>query len=189
MSGIRVCASLTAALKASPGFDNNLTHCIYGLDADLMMLALTTHEPNFCLLREEVLLKESKHSRKDIFQVSQFHFLSVTLLREYLAVEFRSLLKRQDVDVERVIDDFVFMCFLIGNDFLPNVPTVDISGGGIDTLFAIYAKVVPGLDGYLTDSGRLVLPNVEAYLKALGESEVEPEFCFDEIDDVLDQVK
>jgi 5'-3' exoribonuclease 1 len=178
------------ALKASPGFDTNLTHCIYGLDADLMMLALTTHEPNFCLLREEVLLKESKHSRKDIFQVSQFHFLSITLLREYLAVEFRALLKqRQDVDVERVIDDFVFMCFLIGNDFLPNVPTVDISSGGIDSLFATYAKVVPQLDGYLTDSGRLVLPNVEAYLKALGDSEVEPEFCMDDIGDVLDQVK
>ena len=178
------------ALKASPGFDNNLTHCIYGLDADLMMLALTTHEPNFCLLREEVLLKESKTSRKDIFQVSQFHFLSITLLREYLAVEFRVLLKRQDVDLERVIDDFVFMCFLIGNDFLPNIPTVDISEGGIDTLFAIYGQVVPSLGGYLTDSGRLVLPNVEVFLKALGDSEKEPEFCAEEnMDELLDRVR
>ncbi len=153
-----------------------------------MMLALTTHEPNFCLLREEVLLKESKHSRKDIFQVSQFHFLSVTLLREYLAVEFRTLLKRE-VDVERVIDDFVFMCFLIGNDFLPNVPTVDISEGGIDTLFNTYAQVVPSLGGYLTEGGRLVLKNVEAFLGALGDAEVEPEFCFDSIGDVVEGLK
>jgi 5'-3' exonuclease len=80
--------------------------------------------------------------------------LSLSLLREYLELEFEALLRGKCAfafDLERIIDDFVFICFLIGNDFLPNLPALDIAEGGLDVLFRFYAEVLPEAGGYLTE--------------------------------------
>ena len=37
-----------------PHWPHGLTHILYGLNADLIMLGLTMHEPHFLLLREKM---------------------------------------------------------------------------------------------------------------------------------------
>ncbi|KAH7907684.1 exonuclease II [Hygrophoropsis aurantiaca] len=79
--------------RAQPDYNPNVRHCLYGLDADLIMLGLLSHDPHFCLLREEVKFGPARKTKGGSSPESQtFYLLHLSLLREYLDREFRPAL-------------------------------------------------------------------------------------------------
>ena len=186
--------------RAQPGYNPNTVHVLHGLDADLIMLALATHEAQFYISREQVLFgrksievmeqRQEESGFRDqqrILNEAAGEFamnlpencigkplqrISIPILRDYLAAEFESCLTQVPFrpSLERLIDDIVFLCFFVGNDFLPHLPSLDIRDGALDFLFNVYKRILPTqLGDYMTKSGGHVnLQAVNVILEQVG---------------------
>ncbi|KAK4237990.1 hypothetical protein C8A03DRAFT_34045 [Achaetomium macrosporum] len=161
--------------RAQPDYSPNVRHCLYGLDADLIMLGLLSHDPHFCLLREEVTFgRQAKHKSKEL-EHQNFYLMHLCIVREYLELEFQDLKAEGAMpfpfDMERIIDDFILMAFFVGNDFLPNLPRLHINEGALATMFRIYKAVLPRCDGYINENGKVNLQRLGILLDELGKEE------------------
>lgn len=183
--------------RAQPDHDPQTQHVLCGADADLIMLGLATHEPNFTIIREEFLPNKPRpceicsqighemknctgldvefHTQPDVQfgKETQFIFVRLNVLKEYLSRELDMPNLPFPYEFERVIDDWVFMCFFVGNDFLPHLPSLEIRENAIDRLITLYKKCVYKTGGYLTDSGDVALERVEMIMRDLGHVEDE----------------
>lgn len=92
---------------------------------------------------------DKKAKRASSVDDTRFFLLHLGLLREYLELEFISVKEQLkfDYDIERIIDDWIFMCFMVGNDFIPHLPNLHINSNALPTLYRTYREVLPELDG------------------------------------------
>jgi len=164
------------------------------------MLALGTHEPYFKVLREDVFFQEGSAKNKCFLCNQTGHmaaqcqgkakvksgdfdekaspatekpyiYLNVSILREYLEVELKVENLPFEWDLEQAIDDWVFLCFFVGNDFLPHLPSLETREGAIDILIDIWKQVLPLMGGYMTQNGDVDLKRAQFLMTELGKKE------------------
>jgi 5'-3' exonuclease len=165
-------------LRLSPDYDPNTRHCFYGSDADLIMLSLLTHEPHFMIIRDEHVVQKRKDGgvqRMELQMTNNYQLIHIEMLREYFMLEFLPLKgqMRMKFDLERIIDDFIFFCFFIGNDFLPSLSALDIAEGSLDKLIEFYKTCLPNMENYITHNGTIYWDRAEPFIWLLGEHENE----------------
>ena len=96
---------------------------IYGLDADLLFLSLGLgYEYDLYVMRE-----------KQIFVNKQVD-MNLEHDQEYNYVEIKQL-HQMISSLNISTNDFIVLCYLIGNDFLPGLLTTDVKKGGLDKIF------------------------------------------------------
>lgn len=92
---------------------------------------------------------DKKAKRATSVDDTRFYLLHLGLLREYLEMEFINVKDKLqfDYDIEKIIDDWIFMCFMVGNDFIPHLPNLHINSDALPTLYRAYCEVLPQMDG------------------------------------------
>lgn len=149
--------------------NTNQNVIVYGLDSDLIMLSIFHSH----LFKDIYVFREAPEFIKSAVSVSdananEIYLLDITLLQNSILNEMDCKFK----DKQRVFD-YVFMCFLLGNDFLPHFPALNIRTHGITTLLQTYQKMMGNYEGrYLVSKdNKIQWRNFGIFIKELAKHE------------------
>lgn len=128
--------------------DSNIV--IYGLDADLIFLAMASNVKNIYLLRESMHFGNKEEINDDLFDpisdvAEDLLYVSIDStingLNNFMNNGLENNLKNNLSDSSNFSNfslDFIFLCFFLGNDFLPHFPSIEIKIGGIENIINCY---------------------------------------------------
>lgn len=133
------------------------SYCIHGLDADLIMLALGTHMEKFYILREDMYDYNN-----------EFFVIDVGSVGSELVNKLRWSNDGAPFSEVACIDDFILLCFMVGNDFLPHIPSIEIIQGGIDIIMDVYKNVCEEYGHMTSRSSGNVLINKKPLMVLMG---------------------
>lgn len=141
---------------------------IYGIDSDLIMLALMHCKQ---CNRKIYLYRETPYFIKSIditLEPNQEYVIDIGLLSQNIASQMRY---RPTMEQEyRLVNDYVFLCMLVGNDFIPKHPALRIRNKAITTMISLYSNYID-IDTYITIGGTIVWEKFRRYMEVLSEYE------------------
>lgn len=140
--------------------NNNKINCnnvvIYGLDADLIFLSLTCNIDNIYLLRETQNVTNSNDFNTVMIYASMCNTKQIYNKLINDMCDKRIIKSNQNINF---INDFIFICFLLGNDFLPHFSSLDIHNGGLDYIIKSYITTYEYRQDLLIDKKNLEINN------------------------------
>jgi 5'-3' exonuclease len=148
------------------------TIAVYGLDADLIMLSLF-----HCFACENIyIFRESpefgRAALEDSFDRDELLYLDNCLLSRAILDE-RGV-SETETDTRGRIYDYIFACFLLGNDFMPHFPALNIRTHGNYTILETYRKLIaryPDRRFISLESGNIQWKWVKLFLQNLAKEE------------------
>ena len=142
---------------------------LYGLDSDLIMLSI--YHLKYC--KHIFIFREAPEFLKSAIQVEtksddDIYFLDILHLKNSIVNEMSCV----DCSINRAFD-YIFLCFFLGNDFLPHFPAMNIRTHGIDTLLRIYRNTVGNKPNnyIISQNEQINWKNVRSVLKHVADDE------------------
>ena len=156
-------------IRQDPPYHKNTTTVIYGLDADLIMLTL-----NHLHISDQLyLFRETPEFIKGIdntLNPNELYLLDIPMFGKYIQEDFASA--EGTGPSANAISDYIFLFFLLGNDFLPHFPSLNIRTNGIDLLLNAYKATISLKQLSLIAEGKIVWKHVRLLIAHLGEQEL-----------------
>lgn len=164
--------------------DNRKTHVIYSPDGDLIFLSLSLQKYNVMVMRDyfdptkgfdksvcEKCGKPGHHTNEcGIFDNYHFLYVDIPKFKKNLLEEFKRSLTKMFND-EKIINDWIFLCSMLGNDFLPPLPCLDIRFNSIEVLNEILIQNYNEIHEYITHKDSINYSALKNFYKILASQE------------------
>ena len=157
-------------IRDNPTQHKDFNTVIYGLDADLIMLSINhlPISPNIYLYRE------TPHFIKNInseLEPNESYMIDIPELTQIIISDMNNDVPLTTTQQRNRIYDYIFLCFFLGNDFLPHFPSCNIRTGGIHKLLSAYKSTIGSTNQNLTDGNKIYWKNVRKVITFMSEKE------------------
>jgi 5'-3' exoribonuclease 1 len=157
-------------IRTFPDQHLNKNTVIYGLDADLIMLSINhlPVNPNIYLFRETPEFIKSINSELD---PNESYMIDIPELAKIITLNMNNGEPLTTEQQANRIYDYIFMCFFLGNDFMPHFPSVNIRTGGVDKMINAYKATIGNTAENLTNGKTIYWKNVRKLVQFLADAE------------------
>ena len=157
-------------IREQPEKHNNQSTVIYGLDADLIMLSIN-HLP---ISNNIYLFRETPHFIKTInrdLEPNATYLLDIPELAKTITLNMNNNIELTTKQQKNRVYDYIFICFFLGNDFMPHFPSINIRTGGVDKMIDAYKATIGNSNENLTDGKKIYWKNVRQLVQYLSQLE------------------